>query len=84
MPLVEALLIRDPGDAAAGLSATMTRYANKVTCTECAQAYVLAYQAQSVNSVPDGLDKLINAAQSTATRQHNANHQMSTVPVNQI
>ena len=84
MPLVEALLIRDPGDAAASSNATMTRYTNKVTCTECAQSYFLDYQVQSVNSVPDGLNKLINAAQSTATRQHNANHQMSTVPVNQI
>ena len=84
MTLVQALLIRDPGDTATNLSATMTQYANKVTCTECTQAYVLAYEAQSVNSVPDGLNKLINAAQSTATRQHNANHQTSTVPVNQI
>jgi hypothetical protein len=84
MALVQALLVRDQGNTADSLTATMTRYVDKVTCSECPQTYFLDYQAQSVNSIPDGLIKLIEAAQTVATRQHNANHQMSTVPVNQI
>ena len=84
MSIIQALLIRDPGTSAENLTTTMTRYVGKVTCSECAQAYFLDYQAQSVNSIPDGLNKLIEAAQTVATRQHNASHQMSTVPVNQI
>jgi hypothetical protein len=84
MTFVQALLIREPGTADENSTATMTRYVGKVTCSQCPQAYFLDYQAQSVNSTPDGLNKLIEAAHTVATRQHNANHTMSTVPVNQI
>lgn len=84
MPSVQALLIRDPEETGINSTATMTRYADKVICSQCPQAYFLDYQAQSLNGIPDGLNKLVTAAQTVAGRQHNANHQMSTVPVNQI
>jgi hypothetical protein len=84
MASVQALLIRAPEETGGNSTAAMTRYGNKVICSKCPQAYFLDYQAQSLNGIPDGLNKVIVAAQTVAGRQHNANHQMSTVPVNQI
>lgn len=81
MASVQALLIRDPEETGVNSTATMTRYPNRVICPQCPQAYFLDYQAESVNSIPGGLNQLIQAAQTTAGRQHNANHAMSMVPV---
>lgn len=84
MPYVLALLIREPRNVGEQLTTTMTRHSEKIVCSQCGRAYFLDYQQEYLNSIADGLNKLLTAAQSLATSQHRNDHRLQSIPLNTI